>query len=460
MNKHRNRSISFKITFSILIAFAVIFCCISLFIYYSVHTILLNEVENQLTAVYEQVEGEWSQGPDNLKSIVEDLNYKLQVVIFAEDGTMMYSNYARIPLDLTAGEGFSEIRIDNDMEGNYENPDHYLVYRSLPMAGDPPLIIQISKDLEDEDRFFMILIELLIVSNLLGISLAAFIGYKISTRILKPVDGITSKAQAISAEDLSSRIPSSGTNDEISRLIDAFNEMLTRLENSFNRQQRFVADASHELRTPVSVIQGYTGMLQRWAKENPALLEEALDTIKSETLRMKNLMDRLLFLARSDSEGIAVQSAHVDMSHLLKDIAKDFRKSHQTHDINVSSPERIILSCDPELVRQLIRILVDNAIKYSPGRTKVDISASVDNMEKTCSVTVTDYGEGIGEAHFSRLFDRFYRVDDSRARDKGGAGIGLSIAKEICEAHGGTLSVSSRIGEGSEFTFILPLNIN
>ncbi|MBN2625310.1 MAG: HAMP domain-containing protein [Spirochaetales bacterium] len=459
MKTNKNLSVSFKITSSILVTFAAIFCVISVLIYSSVHGLLMKEVESRLSDTYGQISLDDLNGYDNIKAAIDDLGQKLEMTAFSPRGEVIYSNHARRATGLSSAEGFSEIRIDGGGEGEGEQADHYLIYRSPVLSVTPSLIIQISKDLEDEDRFFRILLEGLIIANLLGVGLAAFIGYGIGRRILHPVDMVTGKARAISAEDLTQRIPPSGTNDEISRLIDAFNGMLDRLEGSFEKQQRFVADASHELRTPVSVIQGYADMLQRWAKESPELLEESLDAIKTETRGMKSLIDRLLILARSDTKGLSLQLCETDLSSMIREMAGQY-PGGETSRIGAEMPEQLIVLCDGDLIKQLLRILIDNAIKYSPRESPIEITARKDSLNGTCSVSVRDHGLGIEEDHLPRLFDRFYRVDDARGREEGGAGIGLSLAKEICHAHGGSIFVTSTAGEGSVFTFNLPLNIN
>jgi len=455
-------SISTKITIFILIAFSIIFISINVFIVFSVHSLVYKEIENQLESVFSQIMDNRKQFSDNSLSGLEvaNIGFKLEVAVFSADKKKIYSNYSDYGLDLVHEAGIKELKISSEEEEKSESADHFLVFRSSLIDGDPPVYFQISKNLEDEDRFFLILKELLTIANLLGISLAAFVGYWISTKILKPVDIITRNASSISAEDLSKRISSSGSNDEISRLIDAFNAMLDRLENSFEKQQRFVADASHELRTPISIIQGNAGMLQRWAKDNPAILDESLTAIRNETLRMGKLIDRLLFLAKSDSASLFPVKVTADIALLLREITEDYRKSEGSPVISLSVPEKLPFFCDPDLIRQVIRILVDNGIKYSSNKVHLEISASIDAGNGSCCVSVKDYGVGIAPEHLPHLFDRFFRVDLARGREDGGAGLGLSIAQEICEAHGGTLSVESRIGEGSVFSFHLPSALN
>ena len=453
----KNISISRQITISILAAFASLFLGISFFIYFSVHALVLREVGNQLKSVHSQLVGSRNS---NLKTLIA--SYKLDVAAYTVEGKKLYSNYPDNEYIRADEPGLRDLRIPSEQEGkgDFEAPDHFLVYRSGLTKGEPKLYFLISKDLEDEDRFFLILKELLAVSSLLGMAISVFTGHRISRRILKPVDLITGKAEAISAEDLSLRIPRSGTDDELSRLAGAFNAMLDRLEDSFARQERFVSAASHELRTPVSIIQGNAGMLQRWAKDNPALLEESLSAIRTETGRMKNLIDRLLFLAKNDSGSVVLHPVRVEITSFLQAIIDDYGNTENPPNFHLQLEEEFEFFCDPDLIRQVLLILIDNGIKYSGRNPAIEISAALNGKGSSCAISVKDKGSGIEEEHLPRLFDRFFRVDNDRSREKGGAGIGLSIAKEICEAHGGTLSVTSQIGEGSVFTLNLPVDIN
>ncbi len=450
-------SISAKITFYILIVFAVIFGAISVFIYFAVHTMVLHEVENQLRSVYSRIN---ELNPLNTATLENmELGHNLEVAVFTPEGNKFFSNLPWEGVQLSKSPGIREMRISSGTEEK-EGPDHFLIFRTSLQFETTEHILQISKDLEDEDRFFLILKELLIIANLLGLSLAAFTGYRISTRILKPVDLITTRANAISAEDLSHRIPPSETDDEISRLINSFNNMLERLENSFKRQQRFVSDASHELRTPLSVIQGYAGMLQRWAGENPELLDESLTAIRSETNRMRNLIERLLFLAKSDAGEIIPDIEHFNLTGLLRETAGDYLRHEKPERIRLKTPENLPMNSDPELIRQVVRILIDNSIKYSPEGSDIILTAFRSETDNSCTISVTDNGSGIDTEHFPYLFDRFFRADSARNRNNGGAGLGLAIAKDICTSLGASISVRSNRGNGSEFSIIFPSNFS
>ena len=258
----------------------------------------------------------------------------------------------------------------------------------------------------------------------------------------------------VNATHLDEKIPADLMTEELKPLAAAINEMLTRINESYNSQIRFVSDASHELRTPIAVIQGYADLLSRWGTEDKDTLEESINAIRSEAESMKQLVNQLLFLARGDTDSMYIERKKLNLSDIVDEVVKELEMIDKTHTIQADIAPVVTIEGDPGLIKQLLRILTDNSIKYTPDGGKITVKLTSDNEAK---ITIQDEGVGIPENILPYIFDRFVRSDESRARNTGGAGLGLSIGKWITEKHGGHLEVLSREGIGTRFTVVLPL---
>jgi len=258
----------------------------------------------------------------------------------------------------------------------------------------------------------------------------------------------------IDAGRLDRRIQIGDLQDELKNIAVAINEMLDRINESYAAQARFVSDASHELRTPIAVIQGYANLLDRWGAEDEKALRESIAAIKDEAENMNDLVEQLLFLARGDSNRINMLIVSIDLSVLVEEVITESRLIDDRHEFNVTC-EKIAISADRGLIKQALRILVDNAIKYTDKGGDITVSAIADG--DSARLSVSDSGIGIKPEILPNVFDRFVRADESRTRATGGAGLGLSIAQWITEKHNGFLEVLSREDIGTKITMVLPL---
>lgn len=258
----------------------------------------------------------------------------------------------------------------------------------------------------------------------------------------------------IDATKLDKRLSVDGTQNELKDLANAINNMLNRIDESYRSQVRFVSDASHELRTPISVIQGYVNLLDRWGKNDEATLQEAIDAIKSESESMKELIEQLLFLARGDNETLHLDLEIFDCSEMIEEIIRETQLIDSLHTYRMKSSAAAPINADRQLMKQALRILIDNSMKYTPDNGEILISVTEDNG--TIRIFVQDNGIGIDPESLPYIFDRFYRSDESRARQTGGSGLGLSIMKWIVDRHGGTIEVISRKDIGTRTTILLP----
>lgn len=242
---------------------------------------------------------------------------------------------------------------------------------------------------------------------------------------------------------------------ELVGMEDAINDLLERMRNSYKSQIRFVSDASHELRTPIAVIQGYANMLDRWGREDKEILDESIESIKSEAENMNRLVENLLFLARGDSGRTVLRLEDLNINQLMCDIYDEFVMIDSSHEFSLDLRADINAQADASLLKQCMRILVDNAIKYSPKGTDI-IMRLQKRGEKFYSVEVQDYGIGVKKDDSDKIFERFYRSDPARNRQNGGSGLGLSIGKWIADKHNGYLELLSYEDVGTRISLVLP----
>lgn len=268
---------------------------------------------------------------------------------------------------------------------------------------------------------------------------------------------LAGEIEGIDAARLDTRISVDDTQDELKDLARAINSMLDRINESYRAQVRFVSDASHELRTPIAVIQGYANLLDRWGKTDETTLQESINAIKEEAANMKELVEQLLFLARGDNNTIILQPETFSALELIEEVASETRMIDPAHKfvVRVGSGDTAFVHADRSLIKQALRIMVDNAVKYTDAGGTISFAAVRDG--DTVRLSVTDTGIGISPEDLGRVFDRFYRADKSRARATGGAGLGLSIARWIATRHNGYMDILSREGIGTRVSIVLPL---
>jgi two-component system heavy metal sensor histidine kinase CusS len=286
--------------------------------------------------------------------------------------------------------------------------------------------------------------------------IASLGGYWMSRRALAPVDAITRAAQTIGIENLSQRLEVPAAGDELQRLSETWNSMLERLEGAVKRLSQFTADASHELRTPIALIRA-TAELTLRRERSAETYREAFKHIIDETDRTARLIDDLLLLARGDAGLPALPLDRVELTPLVLDICEKGQILAQERQLEISTeaPEQpVFVEANDPALRRLLLLLMDNAVKYTPAGGHITVSVALDLSGPT--VTVSDTGIGIPDAALPHVFERFYRVDESRNREAGGAGLGLSIAQWIAERHHARLEAESVVGRGSAFRVRFP----
>lgn len=302
-----------------------------------------------------------------------------------------------------------------------------------------------------------IVLELLVIGPFV-LLLSALGSYWLAGRAFAPIHRLTQTARHIEASDLHRRVPVPHTKDEVQGLALTFNEMIQRLDEAFTRQRRFVADASHELRTPVAAIRSMTDvMLARQTPITPAEYETVLRDVNAEAERLGSLISDMLALARADEGQMQLEREAVRLDTLAADVVATIEPLASERDIalEVQAPAAVTVPGDEARLIQVIMNLIDNAITYTNPGGKITVS--VESKQGKACLIVRDTGIGIAEKHLEHIFERFYRADPARSRNAGGTGLGLSIVEWVIQALGGTISVTSQLGEGTAFTVLLPL---
>ena len=320
-------------------------------------------------------------------------------------------------------------------------------------------VVEAGKSYEPAEEVIGTLTSVLVGGALVAFLLSVCGAYLLARAALSPVEAVVDSLREVTEGALSKRLPVAHKGDEIGRLTTTINGLLARLEEAFARlketlarQRRFAADASHELRTPLTSISGYAQLIEG-SPTDPRVISEGVAAIRRESEHMRELVETLLALARGD-EDVSLDPEFCDLGAVAEEAVESARAAAKGKvTIAYAPPEHpIIVFADPGRVRQAVSILLDNAVKYTAEGGRVAVT--VHQSEEQAKIEVSDTGIGISEDQLPLVFERFHQADEARA--SGGAGLGLAIARQIAEAHGGTIEAKSSLGEGSSFTLLLP----
>ena len=458
MNKRvmKLKKISWKLTLSYAAMFSLVLIILSVGIVYGMRYYLTDQAVIQIrnsasitTVNITDTINEQSQltDPELLSEAVA--NSQISVIIADENGQIV-----------NASDRFNDNNIsilsDYGMVRNIKIKDNRFVVLNTRVIVDGQVraYFQVAKNMVSEYEFIKVAMITMGIADVFGILISLFVGYLIGKRMLKPLDKITKTAKEISVSDLSRKIEVKGNDDELDRLAKTFNEMIERLRLSFEKQNSFVSDASHELRTPISVIRGYIDLVDRWGKNDKAVLEEAIAAIKNETQDMGDMVEKLLFLARSDTGKLVIEKERFNLLRLIEELILEYKMISPEQIIRTEFFDNIEVSADRNMLKQALRAVIDNSIKYNPDHKEIKLSASAKDKETV--ISIQDYGIGIPKDKLDGIFERFYRVDSARERKTGGSGLGLSIVETIISAHEGRIKAESEPGEGTLITIVLP----
>ncbi|MDP4178426.1 MAG: ATP-binding protein [Bacillota bacterium] len=432
------------ISFIYFILCIVIISCFTVYLFFASQTSVLSSSK----IITSMLEYNTTHSDDELKKYSEIENISFEIL--NKDKTIYF----------TSEKNKKSFTFDNEYETNssdfnmaVSNNVLYLVYNTKITENDTSYYLKIKRSLVKEQGYFVILVSILFISYIMSLTFVIRTGSKTSKKMLKPIYDMTKTADSISANALHTRLDVVDSHDELKELAETFNNMLDRIQDSYELQNQFVSDASHELRTPISVIQGYINMLGRWGKNDADILEESISAIKGEAENMKELVEKLLFLARADKNTQKVEIHEFQLSELIDEILKETKLIDTKHTILNEYNENIVFNGDRRLLKQAVRIFIDNSIKYTPENGTIKLNSIIIN--DIINISLEDTGIGIPEKDLAHVFDRFYRCDESRTKETGGTGLGLSIAKWIIEKHNGTIEIDSKLNIGTKITILL-----
>ncbi|MBM7544079.1 HAMP domain-containing sensor histidine kinase [Periweissella beninensis] len=318
--------------------------------------------------------------------------------------------------------------------------------------------IQVVNSLSAYHAMYIKLVKIMFVLLLLCLMAISLWGYLLADWLLRPMENIAKTIAEVEKDPQTrQRVEKLERNDELTDLAYILNEMLDRMQRFIDQQSRFVEDVSHELRTPVAIVKGHMELLNRWGKDDPEVLNDSIKASLDEMKRMETLVQEMLDLTRADQVEINFRHEETDVQDVIYQVYDNFKMIHPEFKFSLEDDiyKQTLISIYRNHLEQIMIILSDNAVKYSNNRKEIHFSMS--GNAKEVQIAVQDFGEGIEEEDARHVFDRFYRVDKARSREKGGNGLGLSIAQKLIEGYGGKITLESSIGHGSIFRITLPI---
>jgi len=449
-NDHDIHDFQRRVTSYFGLLFTVLIFAASVFILNSVATVYSNLMLEEVIFTTERIETYLRDGNSPNEAAVagylNDRNIDFRIINYST-GEINKSNFDdNSPFSDT---GYLEIGKENKVKGDpatvtvesYKNGVKYVIARRIMYVGNQRYTIEAAKPAKLNQSYYSNLMFKTAIVDIIGILIVIRLSKYICKFILVPVENISNLAQSISIDDLSKRIPEDESDGDLRGLVVSFNSMIARLETAFKKQNQFVSDASHELKTPIAVINGYINLMDRWGKTKPEIMQEGIDSIKAQTESMSVLIKKLLFLAKYDNIENFINTEIISANEVLKDVMKEFQMLHPERKVIFEGSTDKMFKADYDGMKQLLWIYADNAFKYTSSDNIITFKSYDDGQ--FVYLSVEDNGKGISQEDISRIFDRFYRVDKSRNRGIGGSGLGLSIAQKMVHSFNGEIMVES-----------------
>ncbi len=455
--KRTKNKLSDRLSAVYALLFAVMLFLLSIGIFFLAFQFLIKKQSSNLTITMELISDhlveEIEEGePLSDQEILEEQNNDpyLSIFIYDTSGNMI-NRLLNFPLNADAlpSAGTSPVLTFEDGQmllcSARQIQEHSTVYGT----------IYIVQNLQNEASFLKLLGVLLIGANLIGALAALLVGHATSRRMLSPINRMIAATNRIGGDNLDARLEVPEPDDELKSLALTINGMLERVSAAYRQQGRFVADVSHELRTPLAIMQGNLDLLSRWGSEDKAVLKDSILTLQKQTEYMNQLVENLLFLARFDNMQAQLNVSEFAVGELFGELVEEQALIDTEHEYALDIPnESDSIAADRTMIKQMLRALIDNSVKYTPKGGEIRLGFSSD--EASVTLSVSDDGVGMDAGHLEHVFERFYRVDQARARSTGGMGLGLSIVSAIAQAHGGYASVESEPSKGTSISVTLP----
>ncbi|KOY14432.1 sensor histidine kinase [Paenibacillus xylanivorans] len=437
------------------VLFAVLLIAVNLSVYIVFERMSIDNEIKRVEAEAESIvkgvrQSAGSIPPDDLLRAYAPLDGMLRIV--NEDGT------SSPPVTTSAEEQLSKLsyKYESEKKSEYTQVGQIgYVWVSVPVIWPDGEVVnlQVTESIEDTENRLSVLRTVLVAVTIIALIPAIISSRILANRMTRPIQQMTRTMTDIQSSGQFKRLPlDEKSKDELKTMGQTFNRMMDLLESNFERQERFVSDASHELKTPLTIIESYASLLQRRGKDRPEVFDEAVEAILSESVRMREMTEQLLLLAKQPEQW-NVQLERVDITRLALDSTRAFHEAYH-REVHFDDPGSIWAISDESKLKQMLFILLDNARKYSEDAIEVRLEAK----GTECRIRIVDTGIGMREEELSKVFDRFYRVDQARTRSGGasGSGLGLSLAKDIAEAVGARIELRSTEGRGTEASIILP----
>jgi heavy metal sensor kinase len=480
-------SLRVKLTLWYVLILAILLISFSGFLYLTLSKSLYRDVDNKLRSLAELIASESDSplskfGFGNIDQTLEaSMNLKPVgkfIQVLDESGNIGRKSdnlkNIQLPISLSVLKNASQGQITFETNWFFGNAPLRIITFPVLEKHHVTKIVQVASSLEDVEDALNTLFIILIIAVPFALLVAILGGQFLASKALKPVDQITRTARIITSQNLNQRIEPPRVKDEISRLIETFNEMISRLDRSFRQVKQFSTDASHELKTPLTILKGEVEVALR-KERGPQEYEEILKSNLEEINRMSQIVEDLLLLSRADSGQIHLNRENINLNEILSEVIAQLNvlaKSKNLHIETSNHHEEVHMYADPLRIRELLLNLIENGIKYSEDGGSIHILLSRDGLLKEgkpfahvqgeklpefVQIVISDTGIGIAKEDQERIFDRFFRVDKARSSEQGGSGLGLSICKWIVEAHQGEIRVDSELGKGSSFIVKLPI---
>ncbi|WP_291759205.1 HAMP domain-containing sensor histidine kinase [Lysinibacillus sp. UBA5990] len=441
------------LTSSIVIFLSYTIICVV--VYISLHTWLLNDEESKVERTSRDIISFLqSQGQDITIQQIQQNTGLLKSIVDRDETVRMFN-----------ADGVDILRINNtsaaaplsSMQEIFEttiDKQDVLVMNEPIRLGFFQGYVQVVHPLTGFQSLMHYLLTAMLIAGLGALVLSGSIGYYLANYLMKPLRELRASMKTVMDQGFNEPIQLMYTShDEIGDLLKMYNAMMNELQISFTQQQQFVADASHELRTPIQAIEGHLSLLKRWGKNDPAILEESIDTSLTEIARMRKMIEELLELARREEKD---EMSEANALSVIEAVIDEMRLVHPRARILLSKNDEMgPLFITENALSQIIRNIIENAIRYCEKIPEIQISISV--AGNYACLEIADNGIGIAKDNIPFIFDRFYRVDEARNRQIGGTGLGLSISKMLLEKYNATVEVKSEVNIGTVFSLKIPL---
>ena len=399
---------------------------------------IFNRERNDMQSKLAVIQGYFLEKEDDIGTedsedsiaFLEEINEQGQMIrIIRKDGKSIFT--------VTRGivpEGFAPqfVQVPQMLEV-WQGEEHLFISRTPLINSRFTGTIEIVHNIAAIDQLLSFILTVMTAGGMAAIVLSVLGGMIISRRLLTPIKDLTNTMKKVEDKGLQERVKVYETKDELSALAMMFNTMMDKLENSFRQQKQFVEDASHELRTPIAIVEGHLSLLARWGKNDPKVLQESLAAALQETRRLKRLVQDLLEVSQAEELLVASTQEAILPVPIIEQVIQNMAVIHDEVDFSTefTALQAVKIAITANHLQQILLILLDNGIKYSTINKRIDVLGYLD-AQYAC-IVIKDYGMGIPEDELPHIFDRFYRVDKVRSRKQGGSGLCLAIAKRLVQ---------------------------